>query len=188
MSKSKIAILTIMKKIHLICALLLFENYCCAQSIALAKQYSNAYFSLNYPSSWQIVQDDNQATANTAIAVQIMEKQSNNIDFRPNVNVIVSSKKWTESTSYLAKQSSQNNRQIVSTYRQIGIYDKQIGNCKGSLLEYTISINGYTLHGRQYIVKKSDNTTFTITATTDERKDKNQMKLVNAILNSIEIK
>lgn len=177
-----------MKKIHLICALLLFGigrvNYCCAQSIALTKQYSNAYFSLNYPSSWQIVQDDNQTTANTAIAVQIMEKQSNNIDFRPNVNVIVSNKKWMESTSYLAKQSSQNNRQIVSTYRQIGIYDTQIGNCKGSLLEYTFSINRYTLHGRLYIVKKPDNTTFTITATTDERKDKNQMKVVNAILNS----
>lgn len=181
-----------MKKIHVICVVLLLVagkvNYCCAQNVALTKQYSNTYFCLNYPSSWQIVQDDNQATANTAIAVQVMEKQSNNIDFRPNVNVIVSNKKWKESTSYLAKQSSQNNRQIISTYRQIGIYDTQIGNYKGSLLEYIISIDGYTLHGRQYIVKKTDNTTFTITATTDERKDKNQMKVVQAILNSFKIK
>jgi len=176
------------------------ENYCFAQStlltmstsnntnIALSKQYSNAYFSLNYPSSWQIVQDDNQVATSTTIAVQIMEKQTNNTDFRPNINIIVSSKKWSEPTSYIAKQTSQNNRKMIPTYRQIGICDTQIGKCKGSLLEYIFSVNGYTLRGRQYIVKKVDNTIFYITATTDNGKDKTQIKTIKAILNSIKIK
>ena len=155
---------------------------------ALPKQYSNECFSLRYPSSWQIVQDDNQATTNTVISVQIMQKQTNNVDFRPNVNIIVSNKKWSESTKYLAQQSSRNNKQLMHTYKQIGIKDIVVDKCKGSLLEYTISLQGYTLHGSQYIVKKPDNTTFTITATTDVKRHQEQMKTINAIINSISIK
>lgn len=154
----------------------------------LDKQYSNSYFSLRYPSSWQVVQDDNQVTANTSIAVQIMEKQKNDVDFRPNINIIVSSKKWKESTSYIAQQSSQNNKQIVPSYKQLGISDTQISGCKGSLLEGTIELQGYKLRSSQYIVKKVDNTTITITVTTDNREHKDQMKIINAILKSIEIK
>lgn len=158
------------------------------ESIELDKQYSNSYFSLHYPSSWQVVQDDNQVTANTSIAVQIMEKQKNDVDFRPNINIIVSSKKWKESTSYIAQQSSQNNKQIVPSYKQLGISDTQISGCKGSLLEGTIELQGYKLRSSQYTVKKADNTTFIITITTDNGKHKKQMEIINAILKSIEIR
>lgn len=153
----------------------------------LDKQYSNSYFSLRYPSSWQIVQDGNQVTSNTAISVQIMEKQKNNVDFRSNINIIVSSRKWEESTSYLARQTSENNKRMLPSYEYIGISDTQIGGCKGSLLEGTIELQGYKLHSSQYIVKKADNTPFTITATTDNGKHKHQMKVINAILKSIRI-
>lgn len=153
----------------------------------LDKQYSNSYFSLRYPSSWQIVQDGNQVTSNTAISVQIMEKQKNDVDFRPNINIIVSSKKWEESTSYLAQQTSQNNKRMMPSYKYIGIGSTQVGGCKGSLLEGTIEVQGYKLHSSQYIVKKTDNTTFTITATTDNGKHIQQMKVINAILKSIHI-
>ena len=154
----------------------------------LDKQYSNAYFSLRYPSSWQIVQDGNQVTANTSIAVQIMEKRKNDIDFRPNINIIVSSRKWEESTSYIARQSSQSNKQMVPSYKQLGISDTNISGCSGSLLEGTIEMQGYKLRSSQYIVKKSDNTTFTITATTDNGKHREQMKIINQVLKSIHIK
>lgn len=157
-------------------------------SFKLDKQYSNAYFSLRYPSSWQIVQDGNQVTANTSIAVQIMEKQKNDVDFRPNINIIVSSKKWKESTSYIARQSSQNNKQMVPSYQQLGISDTQISGCKGSLLESTFELQGYKLRSSQYTVKKADNTTYIITATTDNRMHKEQMKIINAMLKSIQIK
>jgi hypothetical protein len=48
------------------------------------KLFSNTYFSIKYPSSWQIVQDDNKVTNQTSIALQIMEKQQNDDDFRAN--------------------------------------------------------------------------------------------------------
>ncbi|MDE7456325.1 MAG: DcrB-related protein [Prevotella sp.] len=154
----------------------------------LDNRYSNGHFSLCYPSSWQIVQDDNQVTANTSIAVQIMEKPKNDVDFRPNINIIVSNKKWEESALYLARQTSQNNKQLVSNYKQLGISNTQISGCKGCLLESSIELQGYTLHSSQYIVKKADNTTLIITATTDNRKHKEQMKVISEILKSIQIK
>ena len=43
-------------------------------------------------SSWQIIQEENQVTNNTAISLQIMERQKNDYDFRPNINIIVSNK------------------------------------------------------------------------------------------------
>ena len=157
-------------------------------SLKLDKQYSNAYFSLRYPPSWQIVQEENKVTTNTSIAVQIMEKQMNDVDFRPNINIIVSSEKRKESTSYMARQSSQNNKQMIPSYRQIGISNTQISGCKGSLLEAIVDLQDYTLRSSQYIVKKADNTTFIISATTDNGKHKEQMKIISAILKSIEIK
>ena len=158
-----------------------------AQTTKLDKIYSNAFFSINYPSSWMIVQDDNQITTNTTISVQIMEKKITDVDFRPNINIIVSSRKWKESTSDLASQSSKNNKQQIPQYKKLGIGETHISNNKGSLLEYTCIIQGYKLHGNQYIIKKSDNTTFIITATTDESKHREQMKIVDAILKSSHI-
>ena len=158
------------------------------QSVDLSKQYSNKYFSIKYPSSWQVVQDDNQITANTSISVQIMQIVENDYDFSPNINIIVSSKKWQESTEFLAQQSANSSKEALSTYNKIGISNAYIDNCKGSLLEYSLSISGYKLYGNQYIVKKSDNTTFTITATTDYNKHTMQMVEVDAILKSIHIK
>ena len=52
---------------------------------ALEKTYGNKFFSLNYPDNWEIVQEDNRATSNVNISVQVMEKKVNNVDFLPNV-------------------------------------------------------------------------------------------------------
>ncbi len=159
-----------------------------ASSIALSKQYSNSYFSIHYPSSWQVVQDENQATAKTTIAVQIMQKRTNDVDFCPNVNIIISGRKWSESTATLASQTAINNKKVVHSFKKVRISDTKISGYRGSLLEYTCPIDGYNLRGRQYIVKKPDNTTFIITATTDNKKDTEQVKVVKSILNSIVIK
>lgn len=163
-----------------------FSIVCCAQN--LEKEYSNKYFSLRYPSSWQVVQDDNNATATTVISLQIMQKQMNDYDFRPNINIIVSNTKWAEPTSYLAQQTSQNNRKVVSTYKQLSISDTEISGCKGSLLSSSMYLQGYSMRSDQYIVKKSDNTTYIITATTDLNKYQAQMAIINEILKSLVIK
>lgn len=158
-------------------------------SVVLEKQYSNKYFSLKYPSSWQVVQDDNQVTNSTAISVQIMEKQKNNYDFRPNINIIVSGKKRIESTLELAKITIMQQKQYFSSYNLI----KQTNNivlskAKGSMIEYTVNTQGYCLHGLQYIVKKPDNTTFTITGTMDASKYKEQQNIIEKIIKSLIIK
>jgi len=153
----------------------------------LDKQYSNSYFSLRYPSSWQIVQDGNQVTSETIISVQIMEKKKNDVDFRPNINIIVSSRKWTISTTVLAQQTSDYNKRMLPNYKYIGISDIQVDGCKGSLLEGSIELKGYKLRSNQYVVKKADNTTLTITATTEKGKHNQQMEVISAIMKSIQI-
>lgn len=155
-------------------------------SVALNKQYSNKYFSLKYPTSWQIVQEDNQVTSKTNISVQIMEKQKNDYDFSPNINIIVSSKRWKEPTSYLAEQTIYQNRKLLDSYHMIRQKnDIIINNCKGSSIEYTFNMQGYILRGIQYIVKKQDNTTFIITATVDDNKETKQNDIINNIINTL---
>ena len=158
-------------------------------SVILNKEYSNEYLSLRYPSSWQIVQDDNQVTGRTNISVQIMEQQKNDNDFRPNINIIVSSKKWQERTSYLAEQTMYQNRKFLEDYHVLRQKnDIALSICKGSSIEYTFNIQGYILQGLQYIVKKQDNTTFIITATIDYAKEAEQKDLINNIINTLKIK
>jgi (2Fe-2S) ferredoxin len=156
---------------------------------SLNKQYSNEYFSIKYPTTWQIVQDDNQVTGNTTVSVQIMEKLKNDHDFRPNINIIVSKKKWSEPTSYLAQNTIAQNKQIMDSYHLLEQNDDiYINNCQGSVIDYTFNIQGYKLHGIQYIVKKKDNTTFIITATTDAARHSKQKVIANTMINSLKIK
>lgn len=156
---------------------------------SLNKQYSNEYFSIKYPTTWQIVQDDNQVTGNTTVSVQIMEKLKNDHDFRPNINIIVSKKKWSEPTSYLAQNTIAHNKQIMDSYHLLEQNDDiYINNCQGSVIDYTFNIQGYKLHGIQYIVKKKDNTTFIITATTDATKYSKQKVIADKMINSLKLK
>ena len=156
---------------------------------SLNKQYSNEYFSIKYPTTWQIVQDDIQVTGNTTVSVQIMEKLKNDHDFRPNINIIVSKKKWSEPTSYLAQNTIAQNKQIMDSYHLLEQNDDiYINNCQGSVIDYTFNIQGYKLHGIQYIVKKKDNTTFIITATTDAARHSKQKVIANTMINSLKIK
>lgn len=155
----------------------------------LDRHYSNEYFSIKYPTTWQIVQDDNQVTSNTTVSVQIMEKLKNDHDFRPNINIIVSKKKWNEPTSYLAQNTIAQNKQIMNSYQLLKQLDNiSINNCQGSLIDYTFSIQGYKLHGIQYILKKKDNTTFIITATTDAANHSKQKVIADAMINSLKLK
>ncbi|MBQ2187455.1 MAG: hypothetical protein II401_02685 [Bacteroidales bacterium] len=155
----------------------------------LEKEYSNKYFSLRYPSSWQIIQDDNRATETTVISLQIMQQQLNDYDYRPNINIIVSATKWIEPTSYLARQTADNNKKLLPNYVEINITnDVKIDGNKGSLLSILWEYQGFKMRGDQYIVKKADNTTFIITATTDNAKYQKQSAVIKKILDSIVIK
>lgn len=153
----------------------------------LVKLYSNSYFHLRFPDSWEIVQENNQVTNKTNISVQIMEKRVNEYDFRPNINVIVSSRKWKEPTSYLAQQTINQNQQVLDGYHLIRKKDNIVlSKCNGSSIQYTFEVQGYTLHGIQYIIKKQDNTTFIVTGTADNTKE--QQNIIDSIIKTITIK
>lgn len=155
----------------------------------LTKSYSSSKFSLKYPSSWQIVQDDECATANTVISLQIMAKQINDFDFRPNINIIVSRYKRTESTNQLALGSY---KSMVNAGINIRLVKQPspitISGLSGSVIEYVMYIEGYPIRGIQYILKKADNTTYIITSSLDNDKLSIQRRISDNIINSIRIK
>lgn len=157
--------------------------------IPLKKLYSNEYFSIKYPTSWQIVQDDNKVTNKTAISVQIMEKQKNDYDFRPNINIIVSANKRKESAKELADITISKNKQAMPKYQLLNENDNiQICNHQGCKIEQQFIIQDYKLRNIQYIVKKKDNTTYTITVSMDANKYSTQISILNSIINSLVIK
>lgn len=154
-------------------------------SSGLPEVYSDGRMKINFPSSWQIVQKNSRVTTHTTIAVQIMEKERNDYDFRPNVNVIFSREKHSEPTSQLARMSYNQAKEAGFAASLIGISDCEIDNCNGSVAEYTATIEGYKLHIYQYIVKKPDNSTITITMTLDHEKLNQQKNIAQEIINSI---
>lgn len=153
----------------------------------LSEVYSNSKFSIRYPSNWDIVQENARATDNTTIAVQIMQRGTNDYDFRPNVNIIASKDKRTETTASLARVSYDQARKIGFATNLIGIHDCQVNGKGGSVAEYIATVEGYKLHIYQYIVKKKDNSTFVITMTLDHINLETQKSLSQQIINSIKI-
>ena len=153
------------------------------------KLFSNQNFSIQYPNSWEIVAENKKVTEQTTVSVQIMEKQKNDYDFRPNINIIVSSKKIAESTSTLVDATIAQNKKVFPTYRLINKNDNiSLSGCKGSRVEYSMTVQGYKIQSIQYVIKKSDNTTFTITATLDANKYNEQKTIITTMCNSLKIK
>ncbi len=153
----------------------------------LTKIYTNSKFSIRYPSNWDVVQENGRATVNTTIAVQIMQRGTNEYDFRPNVNIIVSKDKRTETTASLARISYNQAKELGFATNLIGIYDCQINGKNGSVAEYIASVEGYRLHIYQYIVKKKDSSIFVITMTLDHNNLREQKSISHQIIDSIKI-
>lgn len=149
--------------------------------------YSDSKFSIRFPSTWEIVQQNARATAHTTIAVQIMQIAENDYAFRPNVNVIVSQNKHTESTASLARLTYDQAKAVGFATSLVGIREYSINGKQGSVAEYIASIEGYKLHIFQYIVKNKDNSTFTITMTLDHDNMAGQKTLAQQIIDSIKI-
>lgn len=150
-------------------------------------EFNNGKIYLHYPSSWEVVQQNTRATDRTTIAVQIMQKYINEYDFRPNINIIFSRDKHTETTYSLAKISFNQVKDSGLLTTLLGIKSCNISGCKGSVVEYIVDIENYKLHIFQYILKKSDNTIITITSTLDHDNLGYQRKIAQSIIDSITI-
>lgn len=154
----------------------------------LPKQFTNSKFSIYFPETWSIVQENVKITEQTTIAVQVMTQNAGNYEFASNVNVIVSSQTYTESTYFLARVAFNQVKDAGIDCNLIGITDCNINGCVGSVAEYTAVIQDFTLRMWQYIVKNQDNTTYTITATIDNAKASSQQSIVKEIVNSFHTK
>lgn len=150
----------------------------------LPQLYSNSDFSLYYPKSWSIVQENAKANAHITIAIQVMAQNVKDYEFAPNVNVIVSQDKHSESTDVLARISFKQLKDAGIPCKLIGITPCNLNGCRGSVVEYTAKIQGFTLRILQYIVKKSNNKTFTVTATIDNAKLSTQKNTAQKIVNT----
>jgi hypothetical protein len=159
-----------------------------SKSIALDKTFGNQYFSLNYPSDWEIVNEDANTTKDINISIQVMQKRVNDTDFLPNVNIIKSPHKYTQSTKELVRMSLTQIKQVVPQVREGEFKEVIIDGCSGTCVTYNCNLQGYELEWYQYIVKKADNTTYTITCTIDYFKRDSQKPIVEAIVKSVVIK
>lgn len=153
--------------------------------IDFGRKYENQDFYISYPTNWEIVQE-NSNMSNTTIALQIMQKHVNNYDFASNVSIIVSPQKWKESTSYLAEMSFKQFKNYAENVKLISKNDAiELSICKGTLTHYTYELQGYHLGVKQYIVKKEDNSTFTITGTYDADNKAISSKEIDKVIQSI---
>lgn len=159
-----------------------------SKSIALDKTFGNQYFSLNYPSDWEIVNEDANTTKDINISIQVMQKRVNDTDFLPNVNIIKSPQKYIQSTEELVRVSLNQIKQVAPQVRESGAKDVVIDGCSGTCVTYNCNLQGYELEWYQYIVKKADNTTYTITCTIDYFKRDAQKPIIDAIVKSLVIK
>lgn len=152
----------------------------------LEKHFSNEKFELDYPSDWQIIQDDN-TVKNTNVSLQIMEKKRNDVDFRPNINIIISSKRDVSKQEIISW--SNHCKGAISGYKELSVDNTIVGNANGWVLNYNCVVDGYLLLVNQYSVKKQNGSTvLIITSMVDQHKTKEQSDIVNSIVQSIHVK
>lgn len=176
--------------IRFLCILFLFcgcsqENKHSEQNLKnhLPKAYSNSFFSINYPDSWSIVQEDIYATSSTTISISIAERDQT----LPNINIIVSSVPRPESTRTLALITINQLKEVGIDYRVIDIKQCRVGGYDGTMIDAFAEIMGLRMHQYQYIVKKPDNATYTITMALNAKHSEKEEKLTQEIIESIEI-
>ena len=158
------------------------------QNNGFISQFSSDKFSITYPSTWEKVQQNVDTGTKTTISIQIMEKRKDDYSFSPNINIIVSKDKRTESTDYLAEISHKQLTNANIDCDLIGIYNRSLGGYNGSLLKQTLVLKGFKILQYQYIIKKMDNTTFIITASMDYNNYEIQETTIDEILSSLIIK
>ncbi len=154
----------------------------------MSNHFSNRFFSIDYPDTYQIYQENNQVTADTSISLQIMEIQKNDYDFLANINIIVSGTKRLEPTATLVQIGPEQMSRAFTDYQVLRQIDNVVVSlAKGSVVECKWGLNGYSLSQHQYVVKKADNTTYTITLTWDSAHPE-QKEVLQNILGTLNIK
>ena len=132
-----------------------------AQSMKTFTYSGQGAFSISYPSNWEVVRNPYEE-----VRVSILAPITGNSSFRTNVNVVSSKKSSSlESIFQVEQDVISKNRQIFNNYQLISKEEVTINGISGLKVTATWSISGVKVKGIQYILKKADNTTYTITFT-----------------------
>lgn len=143
------------------------------------KTCSTAQYSIKYPSNWERSINGTQ--------VIFMQHRINDYDFMPSVNIIVENRKRTESTYYLAQGTYDKMKNLGITVGSASINSVSVAGLSGHSWSCNIMMNGFNLYEIQYIIKKSDNTTFIISAMVETNKKSTQLKIVDTMLSTLSI-
>ena len=136
-------------------------------------------FSISYPANWEI--GDN---LNEMIKVSFLAPIMND-NFRNNVNVISSKKTSSLEEIFQTEQNViRNNKQIFNDYKLVGKENVTINGINGLKITANWGISGIKIVGIQYILKKADNTTYTITFTIAQSTYERDKKIIDIMIQS----
>lgn len=157
----------------------------CAKTNGVWQKYNGETFSISYPSSWEKeIENYSTSIGEVNINLIIMQKSSSPYDFRPNINIITGQKR-SESTYELALISKRQNSTFATVYPPVSVI---VCGLPAHRIDYTFSYQGFSMFGRQYIVKKIDNSVYIITLTVDKNKMQTQLPVAESIFKTFRIK
>jgi len=134
-------------------------------------------FSIDYPQGWE--KQENQVQNIQFISFLAPEDVTN---FRTNFNVIVSNR--TESVDVLFQMTQRQNSSRLVGYILNEKEYVSINGTRGIKQIASYRLNGHAVKGIQYILKKADNTVYTITFTVGERFYQRDKNLIESIIQS----
>ena len=118
-------------------------------------------FSISYPANWEITENPYEM-----VKESILAPLTDGNNFRTNLNVVSSKKSDSVEKIFQVEQDViSRNRQIFNNYKLISKEEVSINGIRGLKVTATWSNSGVNVKGIQYILKKVDNTTYTITFT-----------------------
>lgn len=142
--------------------------------------YNGGSYSIKYPNNWEASSRGNQLI--------LMQKRTNDDDFMPNINIIVSTTKRTESTRDLATIAYNQVKNTGITTGSVSIESATLAGLSGHSWTTAVTMEGFRLLEKQYIVKKSDNTTYIVSIMIEQSKKSSQLNTANTILGTLSIK
>ena len=144
------------------------------------RSYNGGVYTIKYPTNWEASSRENQLI--------LMQKRTNDYDFMPNINIIVSRQKRTESTRDLATIAYNQVKNTGITTGSVSIEGATLAGLSGHTWSTAVTMEGFKLFEKQYIVKKADNTTYIVSIMVDQSKKSSQLSLANTILGTLSIK
>ena len=108
----------------------------------------------------------------------------NGANFRTNFNVIVSKRSETLDELFQMTQRQVTSSNVFVGYRLDNKEYVSINGIRGVKISASYRLNGYAVKDIQYILKKADNTVYTITFTVSDLSYQNDKYLVENIIQS----